>query len=533
MGAFRLYKNITLALVLLSLISLIPIIEANNQLMKIGLATNLTDCVFSINQGTYFLEINLSKETMAINPGTFLPVSVSNRLESTYSIMIGAFPFIGLTPTESNNEALRALSKIRELGFNGTIIAFNMIPGYIIEIGRFFDLLEAELFRLKIAEFFPEATILPTIKKGILINISDFEVLFPTMDNQALGNILSLKPFGSSMINFKQKVYRGAINIIWSSNQELFNVINEIYIEEYLLGVVPSEMPDSFNLEALKTQAITARTYALKNKDRFKKEGFDLCDTSMSQVYGGFLAEKTKSTQAVNDTFGIILNFQGELANTFYHSTSGGLTENIENVWGGNPVPYLVSVESPYESGSPYYEWVRIFSASETSTRINNLLKDRGLSSIGNVINIQVTRRGFSPRILSAKIIGDKNTVEVSGSFLKSAFNLRETWAYFEFDGGPGKLVSIIGRDEKIYERTLGEVLNPSQQSSLNSIIIRGRSTETKIPLSWQNLTIKGRGWGHGVGMSQWGAQGMAQAGWNYVRILNHFYPGTTLIKIY
>ncbi len=533
MGTRRIYKNIALISIIFFLIIFPQGVSSSTQPIKIGLAVSQLENILSINQGIYFLEISMTGEMAAFNDGSSIPIRISNRNESTYSIMIGAFPRLGLYPYEGEEGALKALIKLKELGFQGTIVAFNLIPGYVIEVGRFNDLLEAELFRLRIAQYFPEATILPTLRKGLTITHPDFEIFFPTFENQPLQNLASLKPFGSGLISLNKKLYRGAMNIVWSSNQENFHLINELPIEEYLLGVVPSEMPDSFLIEALKTQAITARTYALKNRGRFAKEGYDLCDTSLSQVYGGFSAEKPNSTQAVKDTFGIVLSYQNQLANTFYHSTSGGKTEKIENVWGGSPIPYLVSVESPYETMSPHYEWVRTFSSSETSSKINRLLSDRGLKAIGNVVNIQVLTRGASPRIITARITGDKDNVEVSGGFLKSALGLRETWAYFEFDGGPGKIVNIIGKDNIIYERILGEVLNNTLLTGLNSITLRGKEIETRISLNWQIMTVKGRGWGHGVGMSQWGAYGMSQAGWNYEKILGHFYPGTFLNKIY
>lgn len=533
MGSFWIRKTITLTLFIFTIWTLAASQASANPDIKIGLAIRQTSTNLSISQGIYLLEILMSQENSLLKESDRLTIQINQRNQSTFSVVVGPFVRLGLFPYENEDGALKALIKIRDLGYQGNIIAFTSIPTYIIEIGRFQDILEAEIFRLQLEAHFSGTVILPTLKKGVLIKHPEFEIFYPTFDSAPLSKIINVKAFGSGLVNYGTKTFRGSFGIFWSPSQEDFQVINELPIEDYLLGVVPSEMPDSFNIEALKAQAIAARTYALRNFGRFQKEGYDLCATSNSQVYGGVTAEKPNSTQALKDTYGMVLNHNGNLANTFYHSTSGGKTENIENVWGGSAIPYLVAVDSPYETASPHFEWVKNLTLSQTSDLLNRLLMERGISSVGSIRDIQVLRRGQSPRILNAKIIGDSGNVEVSGNFLKSALNLKETWAYFEFDGGPGRKVFTINGSNSVVEARLGDLLDFSAIGSNQAIVIQGRESQTNIPVRWQSMTVSGRGWGHGVGMSQWGAHGLAQNGWNFERILQNFYPGTIVTKRY
>lgn len=140
--------------------------------------------------------------------------------------------------------------------------------------------------------------------------------------------------------------YRGSLSIAVNARGTL-NVVNRVDLEEYLYGVVPSEMgPKRFDeLEGLKAQAVAARTYALAHRGQFESEGYDLCATPKCQVYGGFSVEDPLSTAAIDATRGLVLGFQGRFADALFVSTCGGRTENVENVFGETPVPYLVSVD--------------------------------------------------------------------------------------------------------------------------------------------------------------------------------------------
>ncbi len=253
------------------------------------------------------------------------------------------------------------------------------------------------------------------------------------------------------------------------SNGSILN----IELEEYLIGVVAAEMPASFSLEALKAQAIAARTYALKAIEN----GTTLTDTVSTQVYkdnnelkkiwgNSFNTYYNKVKSAVNATSGLVMYYNNNLINAFYHSTSNGFTEDSTAVFGA--YPYLKSVESPVDKNVSSY-LKKITLSYET---ISNKL-GVPITSLSNII----IERNNSNRV--AKIIIDNNT----------------------YDGV--KFRTILGL----------------------------RSTDFDIDLNTDNISITTRGYGHGVGMSQYGAHEYAKLGWNYSRILKHYYTGITIKK--
>lgn len=261
-------------------------------------------------------------------------------------------------------------------------------------------------------------------------------------------------------------------NSIYVSVKRNGSVI-KIELEEYVLGVVGAEMPASFNIEALKAQAIIARTYALRANSR----GTVLSDNESSQSYksneqlrslwgSSFDAYYNKIKSAVNGTSGMYLSYNGNYIEAVYHSTSNGRTEDSVNVW-GNSFPYLVSVDSPYDNSNPSFLKSVSFSFSDIS------------SKLGVIVTSE------TDFIINGRTSGDRVT-------------------------------SI----------TVGEV-------TFSGVVFRNklglRSADFDISKSDEGIIITTRGYGHGVGMSQYGANGMAKAGSSYRDILFHYYPGVSL----
>ena len=147
----------------------------------------------------------------------------------------------------------------------------------------------------------------------------------------------------NSYICIKQKWYRGTIHII--NNDGDLTVINDVGIEDYVKGVTPAEMPSSWNIEALKAQAIAVRSYAIANLGKHAKEGFDLVDTVQDQVYNGVMAETPSTNQAVEETEGLVLTYDNKIISTMYSASAGGQTKSALEAW-GNDIPYLQSVKS-------------------------------------------------------------------------------------------------------------------------------------------------------------------------------------------
>ena len=256
--------------------------------------------------------------------------------------------------------------------------------------------------------------------------------------------------------------------------------LQQMALEEYLLGVVLAEMPADFETEALKAQAVVARTYTCKRMERSKHEGAAVCmDSGCCQGYrspeeyreaGGKEAAVEKVRRAVEETDGLVLCYGGALIDATYFSCSGGSTEDAVAVW-GQDVPYLQAVESPGEEAAPRFTDSVEFSSSEFAEKL-------GLSAAGDPA-------------------GWFGAVEYT-------------------DGGGVDTMVIRGK----------RFTGPQLRSKLGL-----RSTALEIRVSGKTITVTTRGFGHRVGMSQYGAQAMAQAGESFQSILAHYYTGTELVR--
>jgi SpoIID/LytB domain protein len=191
--------------------------------------------------------------------------------------------------------------------------------------------------------------------------------------------------------------------------------VNMVNLEHYLYGVVPSEMPYTWLPEALKAQAVAARSYALATR---KTGAFDLYSDTRSQVYLGIDHEKPATNAAVDATAGKVVLYEGEVAKTFFFSTSGGRTASAEDVW-GEAVPYLVSVPDPYDSISPHHDWGPF---PYTGAKLAKLLK-----MPGSVVDLQ-PEVNSSGRIKALTAVGTKSTASIKGTDLRKRLGLRSTW---------------------------------------------------------------------------------------------------------
>ena len=202
------------------------------------------------------------------------------------------------------------------------------------------------------------------------------------------------------------------------------NAINAVSLEDYVAGVVALESPASWPAEALKAQAVAARTYAITTSKG--GDGWDQYADTRSQVYGGVGAETPTTNQAVADTRGQVVTYDGEPVVTFFFSTSGGRTENVENTnVGAGPQPHLKSVADPYDDVSPKHRWEPTkLTLAQAGAKLSGLVK-------GRFKGIVVRKRGRSPRIVAADIVGSGGRTRVDGATLRARLGLLDTWAYF------------------------------------------------------------------------------------------------------
>ena len=202
------------------------------------------------------------------------------------------------------------------------------------------------------------------------------------------------------------------------------NAVNRVGIDDYVRGVVPNEMPAAWPADALRAQAVAARSYALTTE--VNGDGFDLYDDTRSQVYGGRASEAGGTNRAVRATRGEVVKDGGRTATTYFFSTSGGETENLEFGFPGSERrSYLRGVRDPYDDASPYHRWKVKLSRSEIESRLGSLVE-------GRLREIEIVKTGVSPRIVKARLHGTQGKEGVSGLMLQSELGLRSTWARFK-----------------------------------------------------------------------------------------------------
>ena len=338
---------------------------------------------------------------------------------------------------------------------------------------------------------------------------------------------------------FRGNTYYGGFQYQRVNGGDL-TVSSVLTLDDYIQGVIVREMSSSWPLEALKAQAVCARTYAYRNyaAQRHSSQGFDLCSSTHCQAYSGMSNVTAESSRAVTETHGEYLWYGGELIDAVYFSSDGGATESSENVWGG-ALPYLVGKEDPYEAYAadqiPNYRWTVTFTARE----LTDLLNEKGYvnsgivdfrvtrtTPTGNVAEITFTdssgkswskvrddcRTFLGLRSLRYTVSGGSGTAASSGYPVSGGGSLSSLSGAYALDGAgnpvplPGGTVYAIGGDG-----TVGAV-TPSASTS--------GGTSSGV------FTISGSGWGHSVGMSQWGAYAMARQGYGYRDILNFYYTG-------
>ncbi|MCW2998211.1 MAG: SpoIID/LytB protein [Solirubrobacterales bacterium] len=229
---------------------------------------------------------------------------------------------------------------------------------------------------------------------------------------------------GPSATGVTDGEYRGAIEVRPSPVGGLA-VINAVGLEDYVRGVVAAESPSSWPADALRAQAVAARTYALTTDAGGADDGYTQYADTRSQVYRGVAAETAPTDAAVLATAGQVVTFGGTPITTFFFSTSGGRTENVENSFlGAEPRPYLVSVKDPYDKVSPKHNWTIRLTLRQAAKKLGSLVP-------GSLKRVTVVKRGVSPRIVSAKIVGSRGTTTISGPALRTKLGLYDTWATF------------------------------------------------------------------------------------------------------
>ncbi len=333
-------------------------------------------------------------------------------------------------------------------------------------------------------------------------------------------------------IDMGTRIYRGRMEI-GRYQKSTLTAVNIVPLEEYLYSVVASEMPSTWNQEALKAQAVCARSYALVKAgyqgESNAKKGYKLVDTTSSQVYKGYLAETSKSAAAVRATKGEMVCYDNQVVAAYFFSTSGGRTESSEAAW-SVAKPYLVSVTDIYETNPEKKPWLVSMTKKELSSR----LSARGVS-IGEVQDVKVTSYTDTGRVYALLISGTNGRTTLQESAIRTALGLYSTDFHIVQSGSWPDLVTVTGaggsKERRIsdsYVLSAGGVTRAS--SAAEQYIVRGAeglmNYPQKAPSSKDMIVFAGMGYGHGVGMSQSGAQGMAEQGFTYKEIVEFYFKG-------
>jgi stage II sporulation protein D len=218
--------------------------------------------------------------------------------------------------------------------------------------------------------------------------------------------------------------FRGALETVpTESDAGSLNVVNALTVDQYVKGVIPNESPPSWPPAELKAQAVASRSFALTAG--VGGNGFDLYADTRSQVYKGLESEYTVTNEAADSTRGQVVEYGGKIAETLFSACSGGHTESIQNVFGGEAIPYLQGVPDPYDGACPLHEWTLEFTGPEISAKLSAYLE-------GRLKQVVITKHGVSPRIISAKLIGTGGVTTVSGEQLEIALGGYDTWMTFQ-----------------------------------------------------------------------------------------------------
>lgn len=287
----------------------------------------------------------------------------------------------------------------------------------------------------------------------------------------------SLRISAPDKTNINGKNYRGVLELVPQGNSIL--VINELPLEHYLIGVINSEISSTWPMEVIKVQAVIARTYAVAKRQERHNALFHLESTVMDQAYDGSDLEDSRAAKGVHDTEGQVLTYKGDVIQAFYHANSGGKTEASQNVWGMS-LPYLQGVDDRYGLNAASSRWEQTLQLS----RIASSLSAAGYNT-GRILDIKAGSHNNRDRLSSVILRTNRGNISIPATKFRMA---------------------------------------------VGSTIIK--STNFTVNTNGNTAYFKGRGYGHGVGLCQWGSRQRALDGFKYTEILSYYYPGTRLSNL-
>ncbi len=384
--------------------------------------------------------------------------------------------------------------------------------------------------RLAIAESGPQAIVTVPFQFSLLQSADD-DLGKSVMQADKIQTIKFQTSDGLLTVN--GRAFRGTFELAPDDEGDMV-VVNTVSPHDYLASVVGSEEPSSWEAEALASQAIAARTYLYTHLAKHKS--YDLEGDTRDQEYDGVASEDSRTRAAVERTAGLVVTYRGAPIEALYSANAGGITEDSETVF-ANALPYLRSVPSPGDEvakdsswGHTSWEWTKEMS----TTQLRDYLRQRGLS-VGTPTAIALTSVSSTGRVITATITGSAGSQPIGKDRARYYFGLMSSLFTVKVTPtGANERVDVtntarISALELLGARVVQTSFEILRDGSGNELGLRVTGYVYELPATF---VFTGKGFGHGVGMSQWGAQGMALGGSSYQQILAHYYIGTALVAV-
>lgn len=491
----------------------------------------------------------------------FYPVIETAPSRNYYTIKYDEFASIKLEEFSDVNSAKVLYSKMKKKGYK-TYLKFgdSNIEVWILattDLSYLGQVLKETKLEYK------DAKIVSPSDRSIVVK-GEYDLIFDTLNENRTLRLREVLIKGKrGPIKIKQKRYLKYLGFLEIERKSSgLQVINELPLDEYLYGVVPYEMTDSWHIEALKAQAVVARSYAYTQKYKYRRYGFNVDDTTNSQVYYGYNSKNEKSIKAIDETKGVFVTYNSVIIPAFFSSTAGDYTMSNSQVWGGKELPYLKSKINEYDYEATRYKWnykSTIYGKDKYfRDGLISSLKRKGYKSnngkyLENVDEIRLeyfkSSEGVKTRVKKATIIDSRgNYVSISGGkylFLfydtKKLLSSKEKFWSSYFRIISDATVEILNKAGDIVEKhgglkNLNVISGSGQVTTLESTENTQYSIISEdgirvVNKEMKEISYKGQGWGHGVGMSQWGAYTMAKKGFKYADILKYYYSGVKIEK--
>ena len=457
---------------------------------------------------------------------------------TNYSTILGAYHIELLTAFGSYEEAL-AVAQSYPKGF----VAY--IDGaYRVRVGNHASYDESARVLSETDVLAYGAQIVTPSSTGVVVSVTDTDTVLFEFDCSGLRS-LGVRPRSVS----------GEKTVTWFSGYRYYggfeyqrttggyiSVINVLDIEDYVKCVIAAEMSNDWPLEALKAQTVCARTYAA-SQTRHRSAGFDVCSTTDCQAYRGAALSNERSDAAAEETRGVYLYYNGELVtNAVYYSCNGGASESCKNVW-GSEVPYLQGKLDPYEASVAWRFSRYYWSFTATGDELREVLKSEANTDIGQVQNVYVSEYSDTGNVIAITFEGTRGSYTARREKCRTLLNgvydhINVRSMRYTVTGGDASTYYVNDAQSSVtgtgglYVIDGDGAVVPNNAGAKDTYVITSggvQSLERKSANTSNTFTFSGSGWGHNVGMSQWGAFALAEQGYTYRDILNFYYTGITL----